>query len=61
MTRPARRMRAPLARMEGEIAIGGLLRRFPDVGLAVAPEDIRWRPGGAGNILRGLDALPLRL
>lgn len=54
-------MRAPLARMEGEIAIGGLLRRFPDVGLAVAPEDIRWRPSGAGNILRGLDTLPLRL
>ncbi|HEY3684535.1 MAG TPA: cytochrome P450 [Streptosporangiaceae bacterium] len=52
---------APLARIEGEIAIGSLLRRFPDLALAVSPDDVRWRAGGAGNILRGLESLPLRL
>ncbi len=34
---------APLARMEGQIAMGALLRRFPHVRLAVAPETLRWR------------------
>lgn len=52
---------APLARLEGEIAIGTLLSRFPDLRLAVPESDISWRPGGAGGILRGLESLPLRL
>lgn len=46
---------APLARLEGAIAIGALLRRFPDLALAVSPEEVRWRP----SITRGLAALPV--
>ena len=49
---------APLARMEGHIAIGALLRRFPRARLAVAPESLRWR---RGLFLRGLERLPLHL
>jgi cytochrome P450 len=49
---------APLARMEGQIAIGALLRRFPHARLAVAPETLRWR---RGLFLRGLHMLPLVL
>jgi len=47
---------APLARLEGQIAISTLLRRMPDLRLAVAPESLRWR---RGLILRGLEALPV--
>jgi cytochrome P450 len=47
---------APLARMEGQIAIYALLRRFPHARLAVAPEELRWR---RGLFLRGLEKLPL--
>ncbi|MDX3534505.1 cytochrome P450 [Streptomyces sp. MB09-01] len=46
---------APLARLEGQIAIGTALRRLPGLALAVAPDKIRWRPGG----LRGPLALPV--
>ncbi len=46
---------APLARLEGEIALGALLRRFP--GLALATEQLAWR---ANPVLRGLQALPVR-
>ncbi|MFF7295771.1 cytochrome P450 [Streptomyces sp. NPDC008265] len=46
---------APLARLEGQIAIGGVLRRLPGLALAVAPEELRWRPGG----LRGPLSLPV--
>ena len=49
---------APLARMEGQIAMNALLRRFPGARLAVAPEDLRWR---RGLFLRGLEGLPLVL
>ena len=52
---------APLARLEGAIAIGSLLQRFPDLALACPPEELRWRGGGPTNNLRGLEALPLRL
>ena len=48
---------APLARLEGEIAISTLLRRLPDLNLAVAPERLRWR---CGLLLRGLEALPVK-
>jgi cytochrome P450 len=49
---------APLARMEGQIAINALLRRFPHTHVAVAPEALRWR---RGLFLRGLERLPLVL
>jgi cytochrome P450 len=47
---------APLARLEGQIAIGTLLRRFPDLALAVDVDDLRWRPSFR---TRGLRALPI--
>ncbi|MEU0370169.1 cytochrome P450 [Streptomyces sp. NPDC006283] len=46
---------APLARLEGQIAIGTVLRRLPDLALAVPPDELRWRPGG----LRGPVRLPV--
>ncbi|MEU8463408.1 cytochrome P450 [Streptomyces sp. NPDC029003] len=46
---------APLARLEGQIAIGTALDRLPGLALAVPPEEIRWRPGG----LRGPLNLPV--
>ncbi|MFK0223222.1 cytochrome P450 [Streptomyces vinaceus] len=46
---------APLARLEGQIAIGTALRRLPGLALAVEPAQIPWRPGG----LRGPLALPV--
>jgi cytochrome P450 len=49
---------APLARMEGQIAMTALLRRFPDARLAMAPEDLHWP---RGLFLRGLEKLPLVL
>ncbi|WP_430783104.1 cytochrome P450 family protein [Actinoplanes sp. G11-F43] len=49
---------APLARLEAQIAFTALMDRFPDLRLAVAPEDLRWRPG---ILLRGLWELPVRL
>ncbi|MEU7425355.1 cytochrome P450 [Streptomyces sp. NPDC048362] len=36
---------APLARAELDSAVTGLLTRFPDLRLAVAPEDIEWDTG----------------
>jgi cytochrome P450 len=49
---------APLARMEGQIAVGAFLRRFPEASLAVRPDSLRWR---RGLFLRGLKRLPLVL
>ncbi|MEV6299671.1 cytochrome P450 [Actinoplanes sp. NPDC051861] len=49
---------APLARLEAQIAFTALLDRHPGLSLAVAPEDLRWRPG---QLLRGLEELPVRL
>ncbi|MFD7612762.1 cytochrome P450 [Streptomyces sp. NPDC059828] len=46
---------APLARLEGQIAIGTVLRRLPGLALAVPPGELRWRPGG----LRGPQTLPV--
>lgn len=48
---------APLARLEGQIAISTLLRRLPDLRLAVPPDDLRFR---RGLVLRGLERLPVR-
>ncbi|GAB4192045.1 MAG: cytochrome P450 [Roseiflexaceae bacterium] len=47
---------APLARLEGQIAITTLLRRMPDLHLAIPDHALPWR---AGLVLRGLEALPL--
>jgi cytochrome P450 len=47
---------APLARLEGQIAINTLLRRFPDLRLAVAPQALRRRRAVG---LRGLVSLPI--
>jgi cytochrome P450 PksS len=47
---------APLARLEGQIAISTLLRRAPGLRLTVAPGALRWR---RGLLLRGLEALPV--
>jgi cytochrome P450 len=49
---------APLARMEGQIALSAFLRRFPGARLARAPESLHWR---RGLFLRGLEKLPLVL
>lgn len=49
---------APLARMEGQVALGSLLRRFPHVALAVPSEDLHWGHGD-GLVLRGLTELPV--
>jgi cytochrome P450 len=47
---------APLARLEGQIAINTLLRSAKDLRLAVPREKLRWR---RGLVLRGLEALPV--
>jgi cytochrome P450 PksS len=49
---------APLARMEGAIAINALLARFPNLQLAIPPTAVRWRPSVAN--FRGLIELPVR-
>jgi cytochrome P450 len=51
---------APLARMEGQIALTGLLRRFPVLRLALPPEELHWSHGD-GIVLRGLAKLPVFL
>ncbi|MGN9911914.1 cytochrome P450 family protein [Phytohabitans sp. LJ34] len=47
---------APLARLEARIAVGTLLRRLPDLALAVPVEELRWRPTFRA---RGLVELPV--
>ncbi|HZI58823.1 MAG TPA: cytochrome P450, partial [Verrucomicrobiae bacterium] len=47
---------APLARLEGQIAITALLRHMSKLRLAVPYNQIRWRPG---LVLRGVKALPV--
>src|SRR5262249_36496630 len=47
---------APVARLEGQIAINTLLHRLPDLRLAVPADALRWRPG---LVLHGLRALPV--
>jgi cytochrome P450 len=49
---------APLARMEGQLALGELFRRFPDLRLAVPVEEVHWGHGD-GLVLRGLTTLPV--
>ncbi|GLY11690.1 cytochrome P450 family protein [Pseudobacillus badius] len=49
---------APLARMEGEIAISSLMRRFPAMKLSIDPAELEWRPG---MIVRGVKEIPVSL
>ena len=49
---------APLARLEGEVAFGALLGRFPGLSLAADPATLRWRPS---SLIHGLEALPVRI
>jgi len=49
---------AALARMEGEVALGALLARFPALSLAVPPQELRWR---RVSLMNGLESLPVRL
>ncbi|RSN20453.1 cytochrome P450 [Amycolatopsis sp. WAC 01416] len=49
---------APLARLEAEIALRGLLERFPALSLDAAPEALRWRES---TLVHGLETLPVRL
>ena len=47
---------APLARLEGDIALTTLLRRLPDVRLALPRDEVIWR----GHLsLRGISSLPV--
>jgi cytochrome P450 len=50
---------APLGRLQGEIAFSTLLRRLPEIQLAVRPEEVAWLSDS--SLSRGLQALPLRL
>jgi cytochrome P450 PksS len=47
---------APLARLEGQIAISTLLRRLPKLRLSTPVETLRWRPT---FVVRGLESLPV--
>jgi cytochrome P450 len=49
---------APLARLEGEVAFGALLSRFPSLSLAADPGTLRWR---RSSLIHGLETLPVRL
>jgi cytochrome P450 len=49
---------APLARLEGEVAFGALLARFPSLALAVPASTLRWR---RSSLIHGLESLPVRL
>ncbi|MEV0681372.1 cytochrome P450 [Actinosynnema sp. NPDC050436] len=48
---------APLARLEGEIAVNALLDRY-DIALAAEPDTLRWR---TSTLMRGLYTLPVSL
>ncbi|MFI9818849.1 cytochrome P450 family protein [Saccharothrix variisporea] len=47
---------APLARLEGQVALGKLFERYPDLALAAPPESLRWKDS---ILFHGLDALPV--
>jgi cytochrome P450 len=47
---------APLARLEGQIALGTLLQRLPNLRLAGDPEQLIWT---RNSMLRGLTSLPV--
>jgi cytochrome P450 PksS len=47
---------APLARLEGQIAINTLVQRVPNLRLKLPPDALRWR---STITVRGLEALPV--
>nr|WP_042194335.1 cytochrome P450 [Kibdelosporangium sp. MJ126-NF4]CEL21254.1 putative cytochrome P450 hydroxylase [Kibdelosporangium sp. MJ126-NF4]CTQ96178.1 putative cytochrome P450 hydroxylase [Kibdelosporangium sp. MJ126-NF4] len=47
---------AQLARLELQVALGALVRRFPDMSLAVDARDAPWKHG---RLVRGLQELPV--
>jgi cytochrome P450 len=49
---------APLARLEGRIALASLLDRYPRLRLAVAPEQLNYKPS---FLIHGLETLPVTL
>ena len=49
---------APLARLEGKIAISALIQRFPNMALTIRPDQVPWRTAVA---VRGVKSLPIRL
>jgi cytochrome P450 len=48
---------APLARLEGEIALNTLFQRLPDLELDIPLEELRWRQV---PLFQGLERLPVR-
>lgn len=46
---------APLARVEGQIAFETLIRRYPELRLAIPEDELAW----SGNFLRGFREVPL--
>ena len=46
---------APLARVEGQVAFETLIRRYPELRLAVPEDEVVW----SGNFLRGFRQVPL--
>ncbi|WP_190812741.1 cytochrome P450 family protein [Saccharopolyspora pogona] len=51
-------MGAELGRIETAVGLGRLFDRFPATALAVAPQDVQWRPG---MFMRRVDSLPVVL
>jgi cytochrome P450 len=49
---------AALARLEGQIAIGALMRRAPGIRLGVSADALKWR---RGLVVRGLKSLPVEV
>ena len=49
---------APLARLEGKIALRTLFTRFPSLALKATPEQLQWR---SGVLFRGLETFPVKL
>ncbi|MCL6661977.1 cytochrome P450 family protein [Paenibacillus polymyxa] len=49
---------APLARLEGEIAVSTLLNRFPNIQLQANVNELEWRPG---MNVRGVKEIPVQL
>ncbi|MFS0823098.1 cytochrome P450 family protein [Bacillus sp. 1P02SD] len=50
---------APLARLEGDIAITTILKRFPNLRVEGTLEELKWKTGVV--VSRGLEQLPVRL
>lgn len=48
---------APLARLEGRVAVETLMRRLPDIQLAMPIDKLRW---GTNPIMRGLHRMPVK-